>query len=462
MSAPSFGRYRVIAPVAKGGMAEVFAGELVGEAGFSRPVAIKSIRPELVGESEFVTMFLDEARLAANVQSPHVVHTFDLGRTDAGVPFMVMELVLGATLSQLLRARQPDPLPLPYTVEILRQALLGLEDAHSALSPRGEPLRLVHRDLAPKNILVGIDGRTRIMDFGVAHAVERLTRTSTGQVKGTIRYLSPEQADLQPLDQRSDLFAMGIVAFEMLTGTHLFDGQAMMDVYRQVMYQPIPDVRDYVPEIPAPLAEAVAKALARDREERWQRASDFSRALESVAVPRPRDAELRNFVRANLPESMRDLRARLVEHAGGTLDPKSIEIYLGDMLGADEEPTRVETAPPESDREQPTAPIVADRGDRGGDRGEARVGDRGGDRVGGTAVVPRRTTPTTSPMSGPSPRERPTSRVAKARAMPSRGRASVRRALLWLALALGLGALGYGLAKVGVFDAWRGTVGGAR
>lgn len=168
MSAPSFGRYRVIAPVAKGGMAEVFAGEIVGEAGFSRPVAIKSIRPEFVGEPEFVTMFLDEARLAANVQSPHVVHTFDLGRTDEGVPFMVMELVLGATVSQLLRACQPAPLPLPFAVEILRQALFGLEDAHAARSPRGEPLRLVHRDVAPKNILVGIDGRTRIMDFGVA------------------------------------------------------------------------------------------------------------------------------------------------------------------------------------------------------------------------------------------------------------------------------------------------------
>lgn len=456
MSAPSFGRYRVIAPVAKGGMAEVFAGELVGEAGFSRPVAIKSIRPEFVGDPQFVTMFLDEARLAANVQSPHVVHTFDLGRTDAGVPFMVMELVLGATVSQLLRACQPDPLPLPYAVEILRQALLGLEDAHSARSPRGEPLRLVHRDLAPKNILVGIDGRTRIMDFGVAHAVERLTRTSTGQVKGTIRYLSPEQADLQPLDQRSDLFAMGIVAFEMLTGTHLFDGQAMMDVYRQVMYQPIPDVRDYEADIPAPLADAVAKALARDREERWQRASDFSRALESIAIPRPRDADLRSFVRANLPESMRDLRARLVEHAGGTLDPKSIEIYLGDLLGSDEEPTRVETAPPKPDREQPTAPIVAGRS--GGDRG---AGDRGAGRGAGGAptAVPRRTTPTTSPMSTPSPR--PPSRAAKVRGRSSRGRTSMRHALLWFALALALGALGYGLAKVGVFDAWRGTASSA-
>lgn len=431
-------------------MAEVFAGELVGEAGFSRPVAIKSIRPELVGEPEFVTMFLDEARLAANVQSPHVVHTFDLGRTDAGVPFMVMELVLGATVSQLLRACQPEPLPRPYAVEILRQALLGLEDAHSALSPRGDPLQLVHRDLAPKNILVGIDGRTRIMDFGVAHAVERLTRTSTGQVKGTVRYLSPEQADLQPVDQRSDVFAMGIVAFEMLTGTHLFDGHGMMEVYRQVMYQPIPDVRDYVPGIPAPLAEAVAKALSRDREERWQRASDFSRALESCDVPRPRDADLRSFVRANLPESMRDLRARLREHAGGTLDPRSIEIYLGDLLGSDDdEPTRVESPPAkpdrakpdrakpnraEPDREQPTAPILA-----------APSAGRG--------VA---STPTSTPS------HRADDRAPKARVEPSRGRTRGRHVLLWLALGLGLGGLGYGLAKAGAFDAWRGTTSGAR
>jgi hypothetical protein len=244
----------------RGGMAEVFAGRLVGDAGFNRVVAIKAIRPDLIEDPAYVTMFLDEARLAANVQSQYVVHTFDLGRTEDGVPFMVMELVIGATVSQLIKACQPSPMPLPFALTFLAQSLRGLDDAHAALSPTGEPLRIVHRDLAPKNILVGVDGRARIVDFGIAHAVERLTRTTTGQIEGTVRYFSPEQADLQPLDQRSDIFSMGIVAFEMLTGKRLFTGRNMIEIYGQVMNHPIPDIREFVPDIPDGLARVVAKA----------------------------------------------------------------------------------------------------------------------------------------------------------------------------------------------------------
>jgi serine/threonine protein kinase len=338
MSELQFGRYRVVAPIARGGMAEVFAGRLVGEGGFSRVVAIKSIRPDLIEDPAYVTMFLDEARLAANVQSQHVVHTFDLGRNDDGVPFMVMELVVGATIGQLIKACQPSPMPLPFALTFLVQSLRGLDDAHAALSPAGDPLRIVHRDLAPKNILVGVDGRARIMDFGIAHAVERLTRTTTGQIKGTVRYFSPEQADLQPLDQRSDIFSMGIVAYEMLTGKRLFSGRNMIEIYGQVMNQAIPDVREHVPDIPAELARVVAKALERDRTKRFQRALDFGNALAAHNVDPPDDEELRSFVRTHLPSHARELQRLLREDSALRTDVLTTE--------QDEAPPTVVTGSP--------------------------------------------------------------------------------------------------------------------
>lgn len=431
MSDVQFGRYRVIAPIARGGMADVFAGELVGEGGFSRPVAIKSIRPDLVEDPAYVTMFLDEARLAANVQSPHVVNTLDLGRTDQGVPFMVMDLVIGATVGQLLRALRPQPLPLSFAVEILIQALRGLEDAHSALSPRGDPLRIVHRDIAPKNILVGIDGRTRIMDFGIAHAVERLTRTSTGQVKGTVRYLSPEQADLQPVDQRSDIFSMGAVAFEMLTGTRLFDGRGMIDIYAQVMRQEIPDVRHYVPELPPGLARVVARALERDRERRWQRAGDFAHALASENIDRPTTQELRSFVRTNLPPRVRELSVRLRENANaGVPRPRSIEIDLDFDLGDDDEPTSAARRPP--------APAPAMPSPRG------HADER-------EATVPRKRIPSATAPRAPAANTTVEAARRSQPAPPTRSRA--RSGLGWLlvlAVLVTLAGVGYLLARGGI------------
>lgn len=341
MSEVQYGRYRIVAPIARGGMAEVFAGRLVGEAGFSRPVAIKSIRADLIADPNYVTMFLDEARLAATIQSSNVVHTFDLGRTDEGVPFMVMELVIGATITQLINATRPHRIPLEVSLPILVQSLNGLEDAHAALSPSGDPMLIVHRDIAPKNILVGLDGRARVMDFGIAHAVERLTRTSTGQVKGTVRYFSPEQADLRAVDQRSDIFSMGIVAFETLTGRRLFDGKGMMEIYSQITKETIPDVREYAPEVPKGIARVVARALERDVDARWQRAGDFAHALAREGnTSSASTREIGTFVRRHLPAHMKELSALLRE------DSSSFQTEALTTLEDDAPPTSLTNSPP--------------------------------------------------------------------------------------------------------------------
>ncbi|MCA9610726.1 MAG: serine/threonine protein kinase, partial [Myxococcales bacterium] len=200
MAAPSgmrFGRYEALFRVAQGGMAEVFAGRIRAEAGFERLVAVKRMLPHLAADERFVGMFLDEARLAAAVSSSHVVPTLDLGRDAQGSPYIVLQLVVGASLSQLMqRAVTLGPLvPLPVALEILAQTGLGLHHAHEALTASGEPLALVHRDVSPQNILVSASGAVLVSDFGIAKgAIARLADTNTGGLKGKLAYLSPEQA----------------------------------------------------------------------------------------------------------------------------------------------------------------------------------------------------------------------------------------------------------------------------
>jgi len=208
-----FGPYEIVARVAAGGMAEVFAARSRDLAGIEKLVAIKRLLPHLVDEQRFVEMFLDEARIAANIHSPHCVETLDLGRADDGLPYLVMELVVGAPLSRLA-GRVGGPWPVEMAAVLLAEAAEGLHDAHEARDANGTELHIVHRDVSPQNVLVGIDGRVRIADFGVARAVMRITKTKTGQIKGKLGYFSPEQAMGTAMDRRSDVFSLGIVAWE--------------------------------------------------------------------------------------------------------------------------------------------------------------------------------------------------------------------------------------------------------
>jgi len=191
-----YGRYQTLFRIAAGGMAEVYAARALGEAGFQKLVALKRMLPHLTDDDRFVTMFMDEGKLAANIESPNVVSTLDLGRADDGSLYLVMELVVGTTLSTLLRntAKAGESVPPPVACEIIAQAAQGLHDAHEARTPYGAPLQLVHRDVSPQNILVGVDGRIRITDFGVARAVLRRTKTSTGSSRGSSRTSRPSSA----------------------------------------------------------------------------------------------------------------------------------------------------------------------------------------------------------------------------------------------------------------------------
>lgn len=280
-----YGRYETLFRIAAGGMAEVYAARQRGEAGFQKLVALKRMLPHLTDDERFVNMFMDEGRLAANIDSPNVVSTMDLGRADDGSLYLVMELVVGATLSALLRnaAREGESVPTDVAVEMIAQAAQGLHDAHEARTPFGAPLQLVHRDVSPQNILVGIDGRVRITDFGVARAVLRRTKTSTGEFKGKLSYFSPEQCADKDLDRRSDVFSLGVVAWETLTTRRLFHAENPLAVLERVTRMPIPMAHSVRPEVPAAVAAVVQTALERDRDQRFSTAAEFAAALRAAA-----------------------------------------------------------------------------------------------------------------------------------------------------------------------------------
>ena len=283
-------------------MAEVYAARVSGEAGFQKLVAVKRMLPNLADDEEFVTMFLDEARVAAHIESPHVVTTHDLGRAEDGSLFIAMELVVGVTLSRVLRtyARRNAWVPVPVAVELLRQAAQGLHDAHDATTPVGAPLQIVHRDVSPQNILAGVDGRVRLTDFGVARAVLRMTHTVGGRVKGKFAYASPEQLAAQDVDRRSDVFSLGIVAWELFTGQRLFMGEHPMETIERVRNMPIPAVHHVRSDVPVAISEVIAGALDRSMDARLPSARDFGRALVEAArtsgIAMPERDELRRFV----------------------------------------------------------------------------------------------------------------------------------------------------------------------
>lgn len=332
-----YGRYETLFRIASGGMAEVYAARSRGEAGFQKLVALKRMLPHLTDDERFVTMFMDEGRLAANITSPHVVSTMDLGRADDGSLYLVMELVVGTTLSTLLRnaARAGGGIPIDIGVELLAQAAQGLHDAHEARTPFGAPLHIVHRDISPQNILVGTDGRARITDFGVARAIMRRTKTSTGEFKGKLSYFSPEQCADRNLDRRSDIFSLGVVAWETLTTRRLFHAENPLAVLERVTRMPIPAANVVNPQVPPAVAAVVATALERNRDARFSTALEFATALRGAArgvLGSVDTARLGAFVDANGGDALDKMQEKLKSSLAGDT---RLDISIGDEDGTE-------------------------------------------------------------------------------------------------------------------------------
>lgn len=281
MSGVTIGRYSLFDEIGSGGMASVHLGRLAGPAGFSKTVAIKRMHPHLAKEPECAAMFLDEARLASRVRHPNVVPILDVVPLN-GELLLVMEYVLGDSLSALLRRLQAS-IPPPIASAILIGALHGLHAAHEA-TDGVVSLDIVHRDVSPQNILVGVDGVPRVLDFGIAKAVGRVATTETGQVKGKAPYMAPEQLRGATLDRRADVYAASVVLWEALTGTRLFSG-AMETVMLKVLEGNVPPPSSVEPSISPELDALVLRGLSQDREERFPTAREMAIQLEALVPP---------------------------------------------------------------------------------------------------------------------------------------------------------------------------------
>ncbi len=279
------GRYALHDELASGGMAAVHLGRLLGPAGFARTVAIKRLHSHLARDPEFVRMFLDEARLVSRIKHPNVVPTLDIVALD-GELFLVMEYVHGAPVNKILMAlaRRSERMPVNVAVGITVSVLEGLHAAHEATSEEGAPLDIVHRDVSPQNIIVGADGIARVLDFGIAKAAERLQTTEEGSFKGKLGYMPPDVLCGRPVDRRADLWAAGVVLWEMLVGERLFPtGDSPHAVVRMIVDDPIdPPSRRRAP-IAADLDAVVARALMKEPAERFETARAMATALEGAA-----------------------------------------------------------------------------------------------------------------------------------------------------------------------------------
>jgi serine/threonine protein kinase len=278
------GRYALYGEIAAGGMATVHFGRLLGQVGFSRTVAIKRLHPQFAKDPEFVSMFLDEARIAARVRHPNVVATIDVVATE-GELFLVMDYVQGESLARLVRlSRQlKERIPPRIVVAVISGLLHGLHAAHEAKNERGENLSLVHRDVSPQNVLVGVDGITRVLDFGVAKAAGRLQTTREGHLKGKIAYMAPEQ--LRGVASRqSDIYAAGIVLWEAITGEKLFAGVDELETLGRVMTPKVDPASSKVPGLAPAFDVVLAKALAFAPVDRYETAREMAIALEHCDV----------------------------------------------------------------------------------------------------------------------------------------------------------------------------------
>ncbi len=279
-----FGKYTLMRKLAAGGMAEIFLALHRSMAGFEKLVVIKRILPSMNTNKAFIEMLTHEARIAATLSHPNVVQIFDVGQVD-GTYFIAMEHIHGEDIQAIVRAMKKKDLsefPLEHTLGIVLGMCAGLAYAHEKRDLDGRPLSIVHRDISPRNIVVSFTGDVKIVDFGIAKSgVEPGEDTGNGQLKGKAPYMSPEQASGQPIDWRSDIFATGVMLFELTTGKRLFKGASEFETLKLIVDKEYPRPSEVQPGYPPALEHIVMRALAKSREERYQSAREMQGELET-------------------------------------------------------------------------------------------------------------------------------------------------------------------------------------
>jgi serine/threonine-protein kinase len=296
-----FGKYTLVKRIASGGMAEIFLARQAGAEGFEKNIAIKKIKSSFTDSPDFVQMFLNEAKLAAQLSHPNICQIFDLGKIGDSF-FIAMEYVSGRDMNRIINAsnRVGIPFPMEYALKIASNCCEGLYYAHSKTDNKGHALNIVHRDVTPENVIVSFDGGVKLLDFGIAKA-ENLAQTDRpGEVKGKLSYMSPEQCQLKDVDHRSDIFSLGVVLYEWITGYRLFTGDNDEVVIRSIVEGKIYPPSYFKPEVPKHVEQILMKALEKDRNRRYQSAWDMQYDIDTFLTQHeftPSNVHLANFVK---------------------------------------------------------------------------------------------------------------------------------------------------------------------
>ena len=353
-------RYTILGHLAKGGMASVYLGRMAGSAGFSRLVAIKRLHPELASDRELIGMLVDEARIAAQIRHTNVIDTLDLVVSE-GAFSLVLEYIEGDSLSSLARSAKKagEPVPVDIALAIIHGVLRGLDAAHEARGTDGHPLGVVHRDVSPQNVLVGVDGVARVIDFGVAKAVGKLEATKPGEVRGKFAYMAPEQLMAKPITRQVDVYAAGVMLWELLTGTRLFKAEDERAVCAAVLRGAIAKPSTVNHEIPGDLDAIVMRATALDVGERYLTAREMLTDLEKHT--RAVDEDVAAWVR-RLTIEKRAQRQRMIEGDSSSTDLRSIDEVMKELAVSPPEASSasaVEIAKPQDRPARSKLPIVA-------------------------------------------------------------------------------------------------------
>ncbi len=327
------GKYTLLRRLGHGGMAEVFLAKQSGDGGFEKLVVLKRILPHLSAGGEFAAMFLDEARVAADLRHPNIVNIVDVGKVPASgsgndTLFMVMEFLHGQDVRKLQRkvAAFGQMIPLGHACQIAVDAAAGLHYAHAKKDLSGKALQIVHRDVSPQNILVTFEGGTKIVDFGIAKAAGQSTHTSTGVLKGKYTYMSPEQAEGQAVDARTDQFALGIVLWELLTMRRLFKRDTEVLTLEAITEGPIPRPRRFREDCPASVEDVVMTALARDRNKRFRDCEEMALTLEDALAKESivhSQSRLSQYMRRLFADQLAEEAALGVVQPDGSLSAKN-------------------------------------------------------------------------------------------------------------------------------------------
>ncbi len=339
------GRYALFEQFASGGMATVHFGRLDGAGGFSRVIAIKRLLPHLVENREFTAMLLKEARLAARVRHPNVVATLDVVATKGDV-LLVLDYVHGEALSTLCRTQakeRREQVALPIAIGIVLDMLDGLAAIHDATDEKGRSLSLVHRDISPPNVLVGVDGVARVLDFGIATALEHIEETAPERRKGKRGYMSPEQLRGERLTQRSDVFSTGIVMWELLALRRLFPADQENEPGDAVQRGNYPRPSEFRPDVPPALDDIVMRSLELEPSDRFSSMHELAEALEIAAPPRANARRIAEWVTDLARDALAE-RNRMVARAENWVS--DVEIPLKSAPFAAELPLRVPSTPP--------------------------------------------------------------------------------------------------------------------